>query len=280
MRNLYRFIVRNHVIFLFIILEIISFIFVFNFNNFQKSRFLNSSDYITGNIYSRYSRITDYFQLSAVNRKLAEENARLRKLAGIPKTVRFIPDTLRGYQNSEMQYSYISARIISNTVNKQQNYLTLDKGSKDGVKPDMGLICADGVVGVITNVTPSFSTAMSLLNVRWNISAKIAKNNYFGTLVWNGMDYQRVFLNDIPFHVDVSVGDTIVTSGFSSLFPEGIRLGTVEKINKEGGTNFYTIIVKLFIDYKSLTYVEVIENNKRKELDIILRQNSGNENLD
>jgi rod shape-determining protein MreC len=280
MRNLYRFIVRNHVIFLFIILEIISFIFVFNFNNFQKSRFLNSSDYITGNIYSRYSRITDYFHLSVVNKRLAEENARLRKLAGIPKTVRFIPDSLYGYQNSEQLYSYISARIISNTVNKQQNYLTLDKGSKDGIKPDMGIICADGVVGVITNVTPSFSTAMSLLNVRWNISAKIAKNNYFGTLLWNGKDYQRVFLNDIPFHVNVSVGDTIVTSGFSSLFPEGIRLGTVEKVSKEGGMNFFTIIVKLFIDYKSVTYVEVIENNKRKELDIILKQSSVNENLD
>jgi rod shape-determining protein MreC len=280
MRNLYRFIVRNHVIFLFVILEIGSFIFIFNFNNFQKSRFLNSSDYITGNIYSRYSRITDYFNLSVVNKRLAEENARLRKLAGISKTVRFIPDTLRGYQNSEQQYSYISARIISNTVNKQQNYLTLDKGSKDGVRPDMGIICADGVVGVITNVSPSFSTAMSLLNVRWNISAKIAKNNYFGTVLWNGKDYQRVFLNDIPFHVDVSIGDTIVTSGFSTLFPEGIRLGTVEKISKEGGMNFYTIIVKLFIDYKSVSYVEVIENKKRKELDIILKQSSGNENLD
>jgi rod shape-determining protein MreC len=280
MRNLYRFIVRNHVIFLFVILEIVSFSFIFNFNNFQKSRFLNSSDYITGNIYSRYSRITDFFNLSVVNKRLSEENARLRKLAGIPKTVRFIPDTLRGYQNSEQQYSYISARIISNTVNKQQNYLTLDKGSKDGVRPDMGIICADGVVGVITNVTPSFSTAMSLLNVRWNISAKIAKNNYFGTVLWNGKDYQRVSLNDIPFHVDVSVGDTIVTSGFSTLFPEGIRLGTVEKINKEGGMNFYSIIVKLFIDYKSVSYVEVIENNKRKELDIILKQSSGNENLD
>jgi rod shape-determining protein MreC len=280
MRNLYRFIVRNHVIFLFIILEIISFIFVFNFNNFQKSRFMNSSDFVTGSIYTRYSRITDYFHLSIVNRKLSEENARLRKLVGIPKTARFIPDSLRGYQNSEMQYSFVSARIISNTVNKQQNYLTLDKGSKDGVKPDMGIICADGVVGVITNVTPSFSTAMSLLNVRWNISAKIAKNNYFGTLLWNGKDYQRVLLNDIPFHVNVDVGDTIVTSSFSTLFPEGIRLGTVENVSKEGGTNFYTITVKLFIDYKSITYVEVIENNKRKELDLILKQSSGNESLD
>jgi rod shape-determining protein MreC len=280
MRNLFRFIVQHHVFFLFIILEIISFVFIFNYNNYQKARFLNSSDNVFGAIYDRYSRITDYFQLGSVNKSLAEENARLRKLSGIPKTVRFFPDTLRGYSNKELQYNYISARIISNTVNKQQNYLTFDKGSKDGIKPDMGVICADGVVAVITNVSPSYSTGMSLLNVRWNLSAKIAKNNYFGTLAWDGKDYRRVFLNDIPFHVDVAQGDTIVTSGFSPLFPEGIRLGIVEKVSKEGASNFFTIVVKLLADFKSLSYVEVIENNKRRELDLILKQGSGNENLD
>jgi rod shape-determining protein MreC len=121
---------------------------------------------------------------------------------------------------------------------------------------------------------------MSLLNVRWNLSAKIAKNNYFGTLAWDGKDYRRVFLNDIPFHVDVAQGDTIVTSGFSPMFPEGIHLGIVEKVSKEGASNFFTIVVKLFADFKSLSYVEVIENNKRRELDSILKQGSENENLD
>jgi rod shape-determining protein MreC len=280
MRNLFRFIVQYHVLFLFIILEIISFVFIFNYNNYQKSRFLNSSDHLFGAIYDRYSSITDYFQLASVNKRLAEENARLRKLAGIPKNVRFFPDTLRGYSNKEFQYSYIAARIISNTVNRQQNYLTFDKGSKDGVRPDMGVICADGVVAIITNVSPSFSTGMSLLNVRGNLSAKIAKNNYFGTLNWDGKDYRRVFLNDIPFHVDVTPGDTVVTSGFSPIFPEGIRLGTVEKVSKEGASNFFTIVVKLFADFKSLSYVEVIENNKRRELDLILKQSGENENLD
>jgi rod shape-determining protein MreC len=275
MRNLYRFIVRNHVVFLFIILEILSFIFIFNYNNYQKARFLNSASRITGNIYSRYSKISDYFRLSSINRQLAEENARLRGLLGFSKSVRLIPDSLMSkFSDPDQVYSYVSAKIISNTVNRQQNYLTLDKGSKDGIKPDMGIICADGVTGVITSVSPSFSTGFSLLNVRWNISAKIARNNYFGTLIWEGKDYQRVTLNEIPFHVSVMVGDTIVTSGYSALFPEGIHLGTIEKFSKEGGTDFYTITVKLSVDFKALTYVEVIENNKKREFDNILKQNN------
>ena len=280
MRDLYRFILRNHVIFLFVLLEIISLVFVFNYNNYQKSRFLNSSSQFTGNVYNRYNRITEYFRLSTVNRQLAEENARLRKLVGIPKTVRFIPDTLRGYQNSEFQYIYISAKVVSNSVNRLQNYITLNKGSKDGIKPEMGVICADGVVGMVTNVTPSYSSVMSLLNVRWNISAKIARNNYFGTLSWDGKDSRKVYLSDIPFHVNVFPGDTIITSGFSATFPEGIPLGTIETVDKEGGSSFYTIAVKLFLDFNALSWVEVIENNRNKELELILKRNSNDEGLD
>jgi rod shape-determining protein MreC len=258
-----------------------SFVFIFNFNNYQKSRFLNSSDRIIGNIYNQYSKLTNYLRLPSVNKQLAEENAKMRSLLGLSKSTRLIPDTLKlKFGNQEQVYSYISARIISNTVNRQQNYLTLDKGSKDGIKPDMGIICADGVAGVITNVSPSFSTGLSLLNVRWNISAKIARNNYFGTLIWEGKDYQRATLNEIPFHVNVMVGDTIITSGYSTLFPEGIHIGTIEKFSKEGGTNFYMITVKLSVDFKALTYVEVIENNKRRELESILKQRTDNEGLD
>jgi len=263
------------------VLEILSFVFIFSFNNYQKVRFLNSSGHLTGIIYSKYSNISDFFKLPAINRRLAEENARLRSLVGIPKTVRFVPDSVPSRsQNGEQVYRYISAKIISNSVIKQQNYLTLDKGSKDGIRPDMGIICADGVVGVVTNVTPSFSTAISILNVRWNVSVKLAKNDYFGTLAWDGKDYRRAQLNEIPFHVNVNVGDTVVTSGYSTLFPDGIHLGTVEKYSKEGGANFYTITVKLSVDFKSLSYVEVIENNKKRELDMIMKQTGGNEGMD
>ena len=281
MKNLLRFILQNHVLILFLVLEIFSFVLIFNYNNYQKVKFLNSSSRITGKVYDSYSKAEDYFRLPSVNRELAAENARLRELLGINPGIIRIPDSLLQKGNDEhLKYAYISARIISNSVNQQQNYLTLDKGSEDGIRPDMGIISAGGVAGIITNVSPSYSTGLSLLNTRWNVSAKLSKNNYFGSLVWDGKNYREALLNEIPFHVDVAVGDTIVTSGFSSFFPEGITLGTVESFAKPGGDSFYTIRVKLSVDFKSLSYVEVIENNKKAEIDAINKLNSGNEGMD
>lgn len=267
MRNLIRFILRNHVFFLFFILEVLSFVFIFNFNNYQKVKFLNSSSRLTGKVYDSYTRISQYFNLPSVNRELALENARLRSYLSSANNLKTISDSmLVRYPSGEGVYKYIPARIISNSVDRQQNYLTLDKGSRDGIKPDMGIISAGGVTGIITNVSPSFSTGLSLLNKRWNVSAKLAKNNYFGSLAWDGKNYRYASLNEIPFHVELQVGDTIVTSGFSTIFPEGIPLGTIESFNKEGGDNFYTIKVRLSVDFKSVSFVEVIENRNKQEI--------------
>jgi len=281
MRNLFRFILHNHVFFLFLILEIVSFVFIFNFNHYQKVRFLNSSARLTGRIYESYSKIGDFFSLPSVNRELAEENARLRGMLGISENVKEIPDSLIVRAGAQEQvYSFISARVISNTVNRQQNTFTLDKGSKDGVKPDMGIITAKGVAGIITRVSPNYSAGLSLLNTRWNVSAKLARNGYFGSLVWDGKNYQEALLNEIPFHVDITMGDTIVTSGFSTFFPEGILLGTVSSFEKGGGDNFYTIRVKLSVDFKAISYVDVIENVKKSEIENLQKISGDNENLD
>jgi rod shape-determining protein MreC len=280
MRNLLKFFLRYHVVFLFFLLEILSFIFVFNFNNYHKARFLNSSDHISGSIYEGYSKITDYFRLPTVNRELAEENARLRGLLGITSRQIRIPDSsFVRYAAREQVYSFIAARVISNTVNRPHNYLTLNKGYNDGVRTDMGVISPLGVAGIITNVSPSYSTAISLLNTRWNVSAKIKRNNYFGSLAWDGKNYRKAMLNDIPFHVEIAVGDSIVTSGYSTFFPEGILLGTIESFEKEGGDNFYTIRINLSVDFKALTYVEVIENNRKSEIENIQKLNT-NEDVD
>ncbi len=281
MRNLFRFILQNHVFLLFLLLEIVSFIFIFNFNRYQKSSFLNTSGRITGMIYESYSKVEDFFRLPAANRQLAEENARLRMLLGVSSTTPTLPDSLLLKRTGgENQYRYIAARVISTTVSRQQNFITLDKGLNDGIRPDMGIVTVGGVAGIITHVSPSFSTGLSLLNTRWNVSAKLARNNYFGSLVWDGTDYRRALLNEIPFHVELAVGDTIVTSGYSTFFPEGILLGTVESFEKEGGDNFYNIRVRLSVDFKSLSWVEVIENTRKSEIDNITQLNSGNDKLD
>lgn len=278
MRNLFSFILRNHAFILLILLEAFSFVLVFNFNNYQKSKFLNSSSRITARIYESYSRITDFLSLPSVNRQLSQENARLRSLMGISTGVSPIPSSeFQQFADQENLYRFIPARIISNSVDRQHNYITLDKGSVNGIKPDMGIITINGVAGIITNVSPYYSTGMSLLNTRWNISAKLRKNNYFGSLVWDGKNYQKALLKEIPFHVSISTGDTIVTSGYSTIFPEGILLGTIDTFEKEGGENFFTIHVKLSVDFKSISFVEVIENTKKEEIEMIQKFN---ENVD
>ncbi len=281
MRNLFRFILQNHVVILFVVLEIFSFVLIFNYNNYQKVNFLNSSGRLTGKVYDSYSKAESFLRLPSVNRELAAENARLRELVGIIPGIRQIPDSLlkRG-MDEPLEYTYIPARIISNSVNRQHNYFTLDKGSDDGVRPDMGIISINGVAGIVIYVSPSFSTGLSLLNTRWNVSAKLAKNNYFGSLLWDGKNYREALLTEIPFHVDVAVGDTVVTSGFSSFFPEGVMLGTVESFDKPGGESFYSIRVKISVDFKALSFVEVIENNKKPEIDAINKLNSDNERVD
>jgi rod shape-determining protein MreC len=136
----------------------------------------------------------------------------------------------------------------------------LNKGRRQGVVPDQGIISANGVVGVINNVSDSYSTGLSLLNKRLKISGKLKKNNYFGSVSWEGTSYRYIQLNEIPPHVELAYGDTVVTSGSSAYFPEGILIGTIESFEIKQGESFYTIRVKLAVDFESLTYVDIIEN--------------------
>jgi rod shape-determining protein MreC len=281
MWSLFRYFYRHHVVILFLFLEIVGFILIFSYNSFQRAGFINSSAHITGNIYDRYSAITDYFNLSVVNRQLAEENARLREslLAQIrsddsTSTITYIkPDSLGNYQ-------FIPARVINNSVNRQHNFITLNKGARHGIRPDMGVLTPQGIAGVVSHVSDSYSVVISMLNLRWNVSAKLKRNNYFGSLTWDGKDYRYALLNEIPFHVDLLEGDTIVTSGFSSIFPEGMPLGIIESFKKEGGDNFYQIRVQLSVDFKAVTYVEVIDNRKRPELDALEKLSNNGKDLD
>jgi rod shape-determining protein MreC len=281
MWSLLRYLYRHHVVILFIVLEVIALVFLFSRNNFQRSAFLNSANSITGNVYARYSAVVSYFRLTSVNRELAGENARLRQILfnatgdSVSTGTILIPDSL--FTGS---YDFIPARVINNSVHRQYNYLTLNKGSKDGVRPDMGVATVDGVVGVVLNVSESYSTVISLLNQRWNIPARLKRNSYFGPLSWDGKDYQIGLLNDIPFHVALHQGDTIVTSGFSTLFPEGLMIGVIESYSKEGGDNFYYIRVKLSVDFKALTYVEIINNRNRREIETLEKISADGADLD
>lgn len=280
MRSLFRYLIRNYGFFLFIILEIISLFFVFNYNNYQKVKYLNSSNAITGSIYNSFNKMISYFELARINEELAEENANLRShLQAGNNEILLSEVTSPVYVPTDSAlFHFVSARVINNSVNRPFNYITLNRGRKDGVQPDQGIISAGGIVGVVTNVSESYSMGLSLLNQRWSLSAKLEKNDFLGSLMWNGEDYRFASLMEIPFHVDLHVGDTITTSGYSSIFPEGIMIGTVQAFDKPPGENYYNISVKLTTNFKALSYVEIIENVNReeiKELENVIQENEG-----
>jgi rod shape-determining protein MreC len=260
---------------MFLALEAFSFSLLVSYNNYQRVTFINSTNNVVGTIYERFSHLDDYFSLSRTNARLAAENAALRKLLQKQVMLRERNPIMRPDTVDAPAYVFTAAKVISNSVNKQFNYITINKGSRQGIKPDMGVIGPDGVIGVITNVSPNYATGLSLLNKRFSIPAKLTKNNYTGNLAWDGEHANTADLKEIPFHIMVNVGDTVVTSGYSSIFPEGIMIGIVTKWDQEGGTNFYNIKVELSTNFRTLKYVEVVKNTKQDELKKLESNNVG-----
>ena len=264
MRNLLRFILTYHFLLLFLVFETFSLTLLFKYNHFQKAIFVNASQSITGSVYTKIDLLNEYFSLHQTNRQLAIENTKLNNI--LQRAYRSDDIFFYGEYDSiyQQRYFYTSARIINNSVNKQHNFLTLNKGSDAGIKPEMAVIAPDGIVGVVNGVSKRFSTVISLLNTNLRVSAKVKKNDAFGSLAWDGVDYREVVLHEIPYHIDISKGDTIIASGFSTIYPEGILIGTVKDFEVKGG-NFYVITVRLSTDFKQLTYVNVVSNLRRVE---------------
>ncbi|WP_299583831.1 rod shape-determining protein MreC [uncultured Sunxiuqinia sp.] len=264
MRSLLQFLARHYFVFLFLALEVVSLILIVNYNNFQRVKFLNSSNWVSASLFEASSNLTNYFQLRKINDELAAENAELQTKLQKLEVVEIFSrrDTTL---NRDTTYRFIPARIINNSVNKQYNYVTMNKGRLDGIEQDMGIVGPHGVVGVVTNVTDHYSSGPSILNKRWRVSAKIKKNNYFGSLSWSGDNHEYAQLNEIPFHVELAAGDTIITSGYSSIFPEGIMLGVIDDFNHDSGANFYKIKIRLSTNFKTITHVQLVKNNFLEE---------------
>ncbi|MDM8159115.1 rod shape-determining protein MreC [Labilibaculum sp. K2S] len=265
MKNLLHFIVRFHFTIIFVVIEIFCMLLLVSYNNYQKTEYLNSSNALTGSIYEKVSSTTDYLALAETNEELNKENTRLKNI--LAESYKMSVDSSILYNDSlyQQQYLYRTAKIINNSVNKQLNYITLNKGKLNGIQPEMAVVTDHGVVGVVKSVSNNFSTVISLLNSRISVSAKIKKNNYFGSLSWDGRDYKSARLYEVPIHVLIQTGDTIVTSGYSSIFPEGILLGTVQEILPSSGGNFHELIIAFSNDFKSLSYVKVIGDLMKTE---------------
>lgn len=260
MRNLFFFIYKYHVFFLFFILEVLAFVILYRFNNYQKASFLNYTSWIASNFYNSVNNTQEYFNLRRVNDSLQLENARLRtqQLNSYYKnnvSLTTINDTVY-----KQQYRYIAAQVVNNSVIKRNNFITLNRGHDHGIRRDMGVISESGVVGIVMNVSSRYCTVLSLLNSHCNISAKLQKNGAFGAVRWDGGDPRIARLLDVNKHVPVKEGDLVVTSNFSTIFPEGLPIGKVREQSLDAGDNFHTIRIDLFTDFSTVSTVYVIEN--------------------
>jgi len=241
---------------------VLAFVFIVQ-NNYQRATFLNASNGFTGSILHTYSNISEYFSLKKTNVLLAEENMMLRQQL---ESSYLVTDT-NVFHRKDSLFRFLKANIIRNTVNRQKNYITLDKGSRHGIKKDMGVIGSKGVVGTVVEVSKNYSKVMSLLHIQNKINARIKKNRHLGNLEWSGGDYRIGNLTDIPNHVALYRGDTIITSGNSHIFPEGILLGTVHEYSNNSEEKFNTAQINLSVDFNNLHHVYVIVNLMKQELE-------------
>lgn len=273
MRNLVQFFIRYSFFFLFLLFEVVSFYIIVKNNSFQNSIFYTATNNLVGSIYSKYSDITDYINLKEVNEKLAVENESLQKFQFKNYEKLFGENILVRDTIYQKKYLYTKAKIINNSTNKQQNFITLSIGELNGIKKGMGVVGPTGVVGVVNSISKHYSTVLAVLNINSKTSAKLKNSNYFGSLQWKGGNYQEGILADIPNHVELQNGDTIVTSGYSSIFPAGINIATIKSFEKLEGEFFYDIRVNFVVDYKNISWVYVVKNIFKEEQIDLEKQN-------
>ena len=265
MRNLVEFIAKNYFFFLFLLLETFCIYILVQNNKFQRASFVNSSSQISASVLSTSENIQHYFYLKTENERLAKENAELysHDLLSFSRLVNgeyIVNDTVY-----KQKYIYTTATVVNNSTNRRNNYLTLDKGSKQGITNKMGVTSSSGVVGIVENVSENFCTVKSLLHSNTIINSKLKKDGSFGPLSWDGENFEFATLNDIPTHVRLFKGDTVVTSQYTKMFPENILIGTVDSYYRESTKPFYTVKIKLSTDFKKLSHVYIVDNKLRAE---------------
>ena len=275
MKNLINFLIQYSVVFLFLFLEVISFTLIVKNQEYQKSVFLSSSNSMVSGMYEWSNSVVEFFKLRAANDNLSEENTALKnQIINLQNKLSMLKpetsDSVHFRIPPEMEYQFISAKVINSSTNKLQNYITLNKGAIDGIKIDMGVISDEGVVGIVKTVSNRFSVVIPILNPKIEVSCKFKRNNYNGGLLWSGEDYRYANMTDIARHVEIKLGDTIITSGLTSAFPEGIPVGNIEDFKIKESDAYYRIKVKLAVNFRTLSHVKVINYlnfQEQKELE-------------
>jgi rod shape-determining protein MreC len=272
MLRIFQFLYQIRSFLLFALLEVLAVWMIVANNSPQGAAFFNSSNELVGDALQKQADVVQFFSLADANAALISENAALRQqLLGLKITPDSLPLTIDSTLKASFEFK--GARVIANSLRYSQNYLTLNKGAKDGIKPGMGIFNSQGAVGRVKSVSENYSVAFSVLNTSLLISSKIKSSEVFGSVQWDGGNASEVQLLYIPRHVKASKGDTVITSGYNAVFPEGILIGQISKveINKKD-PNYLALTVKLSTDFSKLTYVYLVENTQFQEIDSLYRQ--------
>lgn len=276
MRNLLDFLVKYNYWFLFLFLEAVSFVLLFQFNSYQGSVWFSSANAVTGKLYETSSEIESYFQLSKINSELTQRNLYLEQR--LHKLEKQIGDSAADSTmeksllvKSLQPYRLIPAKVISMTAGRLDNLITINKGEVDGIKKDMGVVCGTGVVGIVYLTSKNYSIVIPILNSQSNISCVIQGRGYFGYLHWTGGDVSQAYVDDVPRHAHFRLYDNVVTSGYSSVFPAGIIVGKILHVYNSADQMSYRLRVKLSTDFGKLRDVCVVDNSALSEQIDILR---------
>ena len=275
MQQILNFLIKHNHWFLFILLEGISFVLLFSFNRYQNAAMFTSANEVAGNIYSFMSDVDGYFGLSDENEALVEQNRELMsEIEALKQELTALKDSTALVANSFVaplkgDFRFNTARAVNNSLNKVNNFITIDKGKNDGINSEMGVFNDKGVVGIIYQTSGNFSLVMPLLNSKSMLSCRVKGSDSFCTLRWHGEELQYSYLIDLPRYAIFQQGDTVVTSGFSSIFPADIPVGEIERLEDSDDGMFYRARVRLFVDFASIDNLFVVGNDNKLEQDTL-----------
>jgi rod shape-determining protein MreC len=267
-RNVFLFIRKYSNFLFFLVLQITALSFLFRYNKYHEAAFMNVAGEFTGSLNQRYNTVEYYFKLKKINEELAAENTRLNQFlkdnySKPDATGRIVTDTFRLDSSRQIQkYVYLGAKVVGGTVGTQNNFLTINRGSRQDVRPNMAVVSPQGIVGTVVNVSDNYSSVMSLLHRQFKVVVKMKKTDDRGTVEWDGASPSYVTLKSIPVSAGVNKGDTVVTSPISSLFPANIMVGVVDEIVDDKSSNFYTLRVRPATNFFNIEYVYVISNTQ------------------
>lgn len=269
MQQLFNFLSKRKYIFLFLFIQLITLWLTIQNKDYHKSTFINSTGDFVGSIYSKVNNLDKYLDLQEENTRLIEENSKLHSM--LKSSMVEVGISFKSHSDTNdfkivQKYQFTESEVINNSFRRRNNHITISKGLKNGINDGDGVITSNGILGVIESTGENYSSVISILNKNLRVNAKLKKSNYFGSLSWPGKDRSKFLLSDIPKEADLSIGDTVITGGYSTIFPGDINIGVIEKFEILENQNYYNIVVKPFLDYANVKSVYIIKNLQQEQI--------------